>query len=62
MIPVVAPAVATVVILLVQVPPVVASVNVIVEPVHTAAVPNMGPGAEFTVTTAVLVQPVPDSL
>ena len=48
----------------VQVPPEAASVNVVIEPAHTAAVPVMDAGAEgavFTVTAAVAT-PVPHAV
>jgi hypothetical protein len=57
--PVVRPAVATDVLLLIHVPPPGGSVNVIVEPAHTLSVPSIGPGAAFTVTKAMRVQNVP---
>ena len=44
--------------LLVQVPPAVASVNAVVKPKHTVKVPDMAEGKGFTVTTAVMIQPV----
>lgn len=59
-VPVVAPAVAVVVLLLVQLPPVVASLSVDVAPMHTTAVPVIAAGNGFTVTVAVFVQPVPN--
>jgi hypothetical protein len=50
------PTVATVVLLLIQVPPAVASVTVIVEPAHTLVGPLIAAGAGLTVTTAVARQ------
>jgi len=47
------PMVAIVVVPLAQVPPVVPSVNVTVEPAHTGALPPIAPGEAFTVTTLV---------
>lgn len=48
------------VLLLLQVPPVVASVNVVVPPAsQTVAVPAMAAGAVFTVMVMVVVQPEP---
>ena len=49
--PVVEPIVAIVVVPLVHVPPVVASVNVVVSPWQTLAVPDIPAGLAFTVTT-----------
>ena len=43
--------------LAVQVPP-PASVNAVVKPTHTVRVPVMDAGSGFTVTTAVIIQPV----
>jgi hypothetical protein len=51
-IPVVSPMDATAVLLLVHVPPVIASESVMAEPVHTVEEPVIGGGAGFTVTTA----------
>ncbi len=48
------PTLATVVALLVQVPPGMASPNVIVCPTHTPEGPLMGPGVTLTVTTRVV--------
>ena len=59
-IPVVAPTVAVAVLLLLQPPPVVASLSVVVAPMHTTAVPVITPGNGFTVTAAVIVHPVPN--
>jgi hypothetical protein len=49
------PMVATVVVLLLQVPYGVASVNVVVNPAHTTAVPFTVPGVTLTVMVAVAV-------
>ena len=49
---------ATVVLLLLHVPPVVALASVVTVPSHTVAVPVMAPGNGFTVTTTVLRQPL----
>src|SRR3954469_18873776 len=54
--PVVASIVATVVLLLVQLPPVTASLSV-TEP-QTNAAPAIGPGSAFTVTSTLAMQPV----
>jgi hypothetical protein len=51
--PVVDTTVAIVVVPLVQVPPLVASVNVVVSPWQTLVVPLMAVGSGFTVTTKV---------
>ena len=45
-----------VVALLVQVPPLVASLKVVVKPAQTVAVPVMADGNGFTVTTIVAIQ------
>jgi len=55
--PVVRPTVATVRLLLIQVP-VPPSVNKVVDPTHILRVPSIGPGAGFTVTTPVTLQVV----
>ncbi len=55
--PVAEPIVATDAVLLVHVPP-TESVNVVVEPAHTLAVPDIEDGEAFTVITFVVVQPV----
>ena len=47
----VAPTEATELLLLLHTPPAVVSVKVIVEPVHTVASPDIGPGAEGVVVT-----------
>ena len=52
--PVAEPAVAVAVALLLQVPPVVASVSVMHEPGQTALPPLIAAGVGFTVTTAVM--------
>ena len=44
---------------LLHVPPDVALLSVVVCPTHTTAVPVLAPMPEFTVTVAVLAQPVP---
>ena len=51
--PVVEPTVATPMLVLLHVPPVVASANVVEPPTHIVAVPDMAAGAPFTVTIAV---------
>jgi len=56
--PVVDPIAAIVVLLLLQVPVVVASVSVVVKPEHTDKVPEMLTGVGLTVTTAEVTQPV----
>ena len=50
--------VATVVILLLQVPP-PASLNVVVEPAHTDAIPVIDEGKALTVTVVTAKHPVP---
>jgi hypothetical protein len=55
--PVVKPTVAIPVALLLHVPP-PASLNVVVNPEHTVSVPSIAVGNGFTVTTAVMIQPV----
>lgn len=50
--------VAMLVVALLHVPPVIPSPNVIVEPAQTTAVPVIADGTVFTVTIAVLAQPV----
>ena len=45
--------------LLLHVPPPVRSVNCVVSPAHTVIVPVIAVGNGFTVTTAVMIQPVP---
>ena len=55
--PVVAPIVATEVLLLVQVPPGVASLNVLVDPWHMDVLPTMPDGRGFTVIVVVLLHP-----
>ncbi len=44
--------------LLLQVPPTVASVNVVVKPTQTAIGPDIAAGNGLTVTVAVAIQPV----
>ena len=56
-IPVVAPIVPTAVLLLLQVPPVLASLRVVVLPAHIGVVPIMAPGVGFTVIVVVVLQP-----
>jgi hypothetical protein len=51
---------ATLASLLLHIPPTLASNNVVVRPVHTVVVPVITAGVGFTVTTCVLVQPVPN--
>jgi hypothetical protein len=51
---------ATLASLLLHVPPTLASNNVVVRPVHTVVVPVITAGVGLTVTTCVLVQPVPN--
>ena len=50
--------VATVVLLLLQIPPPTASVNDVVWVAQTVSIPCIGPGNVLTVTTAVEVHPV----
>ena len=45
--------------LLLQAPPPVRSVSGVVKPTHTVNVPSMPVGTGFTVTTAVVIHPVP---
>lgn len=56
--PLVEPIVPTAILLLLQLPPVIPSINVIVLPEHTVVGPVIGPGAGFTVTVVVTKQPV----
>jgi hypothetical protein len=49
--------VATVVLLLLHVPPAVASLNIVVSPKHTFVLPVIGAGNGFTVTVVVMKQP-----
>ena len=56
--PVSRPIVATVVLLLVQVPPGLPSDRPVVWPTQTFKVPDIAGGIEFTVITVVAVQPV----
>ena len=58
MIPVKEPIVATAVTPLLQVPPVVVLLNVVLELAQTDAAPEIAAGNGLTVTTAVLKQPV----
>ena len=54
--------VATVVVALLQVPPAVALLNIVVVPGHKVVVPDIGPGGAATVTVTVVVQPVADDV
>lgn len=56
--PLVAPMVAVEALLVLHVPPVVASVSVVDAPTHTLAVPDMAAGSGLTVTVRVTKQPV----
>src|SRR5438552_391935 len=56
--PVEAPTVAVPVALLLQVPPLMASVRVMVAPVHTVEEPEIADGADTTVTVILVLQPV----
>ena len=56
-IPVVDPTIATVVLLLLHVPP-PASLNVVVKPEQTSSVPSIAVGKGSTVTMVVIIQPV----
>ncbi len=49
---------ATVSVVLLHVPPVVALVSVVEVPVHKASVPPITAGSAFTVVTLVAIQPV----
>ena len=51
------PTEATAALLLVQVPPPVASVNAVLLPMHTLVVPVITEGPEFTFTVVVALQP-----
>lgn len=53
------PTVATEEVLLVQLPP-PASLNAVDDPTQTTAVPDIDDGRGLTVTTAVILQPVPN--
>ena len=55
--PVAEPIVAIAELLLLQVPPGVASVSVVLKPIQPLVVPLMVPGSGFTVTVVVAVQP-----
>ena len=57
-IPVAEPMVAILGILLLQAPPVTASVSAVVAPAQTMPAPPIGAGAGFTVTTMVAAHPV----
>ena len=52
------PMVATVISVLVQLPPLTASVRVLHTPVHTVGPPNIGVALGFTVTIWVTIHPV----
>lgn len=52
--------VATAVLLLLHIPPAVASLRAIVAPAHTVVGPVIADGKGFTVTTVVMLQPVPN--
>src|SRR5437763_776971 len=52
------PIVATAVVLLIHVPPAIASVKLVVDPVQTSSEPAIAAGNGFTVKTAVALQPV----
>ena len=56
--PVEGPIVAIAVVLLLQVPPPVASLKVVVKPAQTLVFPVIGDGSGLTVTTTIAVQPV----
>jgi hypothetical protein len=58
-IPVLAPIVATVVVLLVHPPPPIESVSVSDDPIHTTGEPFITPGNGYTVTIVVTEQPSP---
>ena len=58
-VPVAEPTVALEVLLLLHVPLPVASVNVVVSPIHTAPVPVIPEGTELTVIVVAAVQPAP---
>ena len=59
-IPEVEPTVTEDILLLVQVPPPVASLRLAVKPTQTNGVPDMAAGTGYTVTTDVVRQPVPN--
>ena len=52
------PIVATPVLLLAHVPPLVVEDRVVVDPAHTEVVPVIAAGSAFTVTVAVLLHPL----
>ena len=52
------PTVATAALLLLHIPPVGASLNVVVEPSHTLVIPVMDDGSGLTVTSVVVRHPV----
>jgi hypothetical protein len=53
------PMVASAVLLLLHTPPVVVSLNVVVRPTHTVAIPVIGAGSGLTVSTRTELQPLP---
>ena len=57
-IPALMPTVAVEVLLLLQVPPTVASLNVVVKPAHTFDAPVIADGVGLTVTVVITLQPV----
>ncbi len=57
-VPVEDPIVATAVLLLLQTPPLVALVNVVVKPTHTLVVPPIAAGFGLTVKLVTAIQPV----
>ena len=57
--PVPVPTVATVVVLLVHLPPPVPSLRVLVCPTHSVVIPVMGSGLAFTEITVLVMQPAP---
>lgn len=60
--PVVYPTVATVVVPLIQVPPPIISLKVVVAPMQTLVMPLIGAGAELTVIRLVAIHPVENTL
>lgn len=60
--PVKDPIVAFAVMLLLQVPPAIGLLSVVVPPGHTLAVPVMAGGGGITVTAVVIAQPVPGAV
>ena len=57
--PVPVPTVATVVVLLVHLPPAVPSLSVPACPTHSVVIPVMGSGLAFTVITVLVIHPAP---